>query len=79
MNIPKFNITTDGDLIIYTRNNSNSNNNLHNIFSMETLVTYQEQRIKAMEKHIKMLEDECKALYNQVDSCDGECKLTIVD
>jgi len=46
---------------------------------METLVTYQEQRIKAMEKHIKMLEDECKALYNQVDSCDGECKLTIVD
>mgnify|MGYP003976836575 CR=1 FL=1 len=75
----KFQLTTNGDLIIYPGDNSSSNNNLHNIFNMETLVTYQEQRIKAMEKHIKMLEDECKALYNQVDSCDGECKLTVLD
>ena len=79
MNIPKFNITTDGDLIIYTRNNSNSNNNLHNIFSMESLMTYQEQRIKAMEEHIQMLEEECKALYDQMDNCNGECKLTVTD
>lgn len=73
LNIPKFNITTDGNLIIYTRNNSNSNNNLHNIFSMETLVTYQEQRIKAMEDHIQMLEDECNALYSQINDCEGQC------
>ena len=75
----KFQLTTNGDLIIYPGDNSSSNNNLHNIFSMETLVTYQEQRIKAMEEHIKMLEDECKALYNQIDSCDGECRLTVLD
>ena len=75
----KFQLTTDGDLFVYTRNNNNSNNNLHNIFSMETLVTYQEQRIKAMEDHIKMLEDECNALYSQINDCEGQCKLTVID
>ena len=46
---------------------------------MESLMTYQEQRIKAMEEHIQMLEEECKALYDQMDNCNGQCKLTITD
>jgi hypothetical protein len=46
---------------------------------MESLMTYQEQRIKAMEEHIKMLEDECNALYSQIDNCNGQCKLTVTD
>jgi hypothetical protein len=75
----KFQLTTNGDLIIYPGDNSSSNNNLHNIFSMETLVTYQEQRIKAMEEHIQMLEDECNALYSQINDCEGQCKLTVID
>ena len=75
----KFQLTTNEDLIIYNLHNQNNNNNLNNNYSMESLVMFQQERIKALEEHIKMLEDECKALYNQVDSCDGECKLTIVD
>jgi hypothetical protein len=75
----KFQLTTNGDLIIHPGNNSSSNNNLYNIFSMETLVTYQEQRIKAMEEHIQMLEDECNALYSQINDCEGQCKLTVID
>ena len=46
---------------------------------MESLMTYQEQRIRAMEEHIQMLEDECKALYDQMDNCNGQCKETIID
>ncbi len=79
MNIPKFNITTDGDLIIYNLHNQNNNTNPNNYYRMESLMTYQEQRIKAMEEHIQMLEDECKALYDQMDNCNGQCKLTVSD
>jgi len=79
LNIPKFNITTDGDLIIYNLHNQNNNTNPNNYYRMESLMTYQEQRIKAMEEHIQMLEDECKALYDQMDNCNGQCKLTVSD
>jgi len=79
LNIPKFNITTNGDLIIYNLHNQNNNTNPNNYYSMESLMTYQEQRIKAMEEHIKMLEDECNALYSQIDNCNGQCKLTVTD
>ncbi len=75
----KFELTTDGDLIIYNLHNQSNNNNLNNYYSMESLMTYQEQRIRAMEEHIKMLEDECKALYDQMDNCNGQCKLTVTD
>ena len=75
----KFQLTTNGDLIIYNLHNQSNNNNLNNYYSMESLMTYQEQRIKAMEEHIKMLEDECKALYDQIDNCNGQCKETIID
>ena len=48
--------------------------------SMQVYFTDQWQgKIKAMEKHIKMLEDECKALYDQIDNCNGQCKETIID
>tara|TARA_R110002020_G_scaffold117987_2_gene269744 strand:+ start:823 stop:1053 length:231 start_codon:yes stop_codon:yes gene_type:complete len=75
----KFQLTTDGDLIIYNLHNQSNNNNLNNYYSMESLMTYQEQRIRAMEEHIQMLEEECKALYDQMDNCNGQCKLTITD
>ena len=75
----KFQLTTNGDLIIYNLHNQSNNNNLNNYYSMESLMTYQEQRIKAMEEHIQMLEEECKALYDQMDNCNGQCKLTITD
>ena len=77
MNTPKFNITTNGDIIIYTTSNNSDNDNQNNYYSMESLVTFQQQRIKALQEHIKMLEDECKALYNQVNDCD--CNLTVID
>ena len=64
---PKFNITTNGDLIITTYNNDNNTNNINN-YSMESLITFQQERIKAMEEHIKMLEEECNALYSQIDT-----------
>jgi hypothetical protein len=44
---------------------------------MESLVTFQQERIKAMEEHIQMLEDECNALYDQMNECD--CRLTVAD
>jgi len=44
---------------------------------MESLVTYQQQRIEALEEHVKMLEDECNALYSQMNECD--CRLTVAD
>ena len=75
----KFQLTTNGDLIIYNLHNQSNNNNLNNYYSMESLMTYQEQRIKAMEEHIQMLEKECKALYDQMDNCNGQCKETIID
>ena len=75
----KFQLTTDGDLFVYNLHNQSNNNNLNNYYSMESLMTYQEQRIRAMEDHIKMLEDECKALYDQMDNCNGQCKLTVTD
>lgn len=75
----KFKLATDGDLIIYDLHNQNNNTNFNNNYSMESLMTYQEQRIQAMEEHIKMLEEECKALYDQMDNCNGQCKLTITD
>ncbi len=77
MIIPKFKLTTNGDLIVYNLHNQNNNTNLNNNYSMESLVTFQQERIKALEEHMKMLEDECKALYSQISECD--CKLTIVD
>lgn len=73
---PKFKITTNGDLIITTYNNDNDINNA-NYYSMESLVTYQQQRIEALEEHVKMLEDECNALYSQMNECD--CRLTVAD
>ena len=77
MTIPKFNITTDGDIIIHTTSDNTDNNNQNNYYSMESLVEYQKQRIEALQDHIKMLEGECKALYNQIDECD--CHLTVID
>ena len=77
MNTPKFKLTTDGDIIIYTTPNNTDNDNQNNYYSMESLVTFQQQRIEALQEHIKMLEDECKALYNQVNDCD--CNLTVTD
>lgn len=77
MNTPKFKLTTDGDIIIYTTPDNTDSNNQNNYYSMESLVTFQQQRIEALQEHIKMLEDECKALYNQVNDCD--CNLTIAD
>ena len=77
MTIPKFNITTNGDIIIYTTPDNTDSDNQNNYYSMESLVTFQQQRIEALQEHIKMLEDECKALYNQVNDCD--CNLTIAD
>ena len=73
---PKFKITTNGDLIITTYNNDNDINNA-SYYSMESLVTYQQQRIEALEQHVKMLEDECNALYSQINECD--CRLTVTD
>ena len=46
----KFQLTTNGDLIIYNLHNQSNNNNLNNYYSMESLMTYQEQRIRAMEE-----------------------------
>lgn len=77
MNTPKFKLTTNGDIIIYTTFNNSDNDNQNNYYSMESLVEYQQQRIEALQDHIKMLEDECKALYNQVNDCD--CNLTVMD
>ena len=77
MNTPKFKLTTDGDIIIYTTPDNTDNDNQNNYYSMESLVTFQQQRIEALQEHIKMLEDECKALYNQVNDCD--CNLTVTD
>lgn len=76
MIIPKFKLTTNGDLIITTYNNDNDINNA-GYYSMESLVTFQQQRIEALEEHIKMLEDECNALYSQMNDCD--CNLTVID
>ena len=73
---PKFKITTNGDLIITTYNNDNEIKNA-SYYSMESLVTYQQQRIEALEEHVKMLEDECNALYSQMNECD--CRLTVAD
>ena len=77
MNTPKFKLTTDGDIIIYTTPDNTDSDNQNNYYSMESLVTFQQQRIEALQEHIKMLEDECKALYNQVNDCD--CNLTVTD
>jgi len=77
LNTPKFKLTTNGDIIIYTTFNNSDNDNQNNYYSMESLVEYQQQRIEALQDHIKMLEDECKALYNQVNDCD--CNLTVMD
>jgi prefoldin subunit 5 len=44
---------------------------------MESLVTFQQQRIEALEEHIQMLENECNALYSQINECD--CRLTVAD
>jgi septal ring factor EnvC (AmiA/AmiB activator) len=77
LNTPKFKLTTDGDIIIYTTPDNTDSDNQNNYYSMESLVTFQQQRIEALQEHIKMLEDECKALYNQVNDCD--CNLTIAD
>lgn len=76
MTIPKFKITTNGDLIINTYNYDDNTNSTNN-YSMESLVTFQQERIKAMEEHIQMLEDECNALYDQMNECD--CRLTVAD
>ena len=73
---PKFKITTNGDLIINTYNYDDNTNSANN-YSMESLVTFQQERIKAMEEHIQMLEDECNALYDQMNECD--CRLTVAD
>ena len=77
MNTLKFNLTTNGDIIIYTTSNNSDNDNQNNYYSMESLVTFQQQRIEALQEHIKMLEGECKALYSQINDCD--CHLTVMD
>ncbi len=67
MNTPKFNLTTSGELIVETINTDNQNDYKNNNYNMESLVNFQQQRIEALQEHIKMLEDECKALYEQID------------
>ena len=76
MTTPKFKITTNGDLIINTYNYDDNTNSTNN-YSMESLVTFQQQRIEALEEHIQMLENECNALYSQINECD--CRLTVTD
>ena len=77
MNTPKFKLTTDGDIIIYTTPDNTDSDNQNNYYNMESLVEYQQQRIEALQDHIKMLEGECKALYSQINDCD--CNLTVMD
>jgi len=77
LNIPKFKITTNGDLMVYTQHNSGDNNYNNNYYSMEELVEFQQQRIEALQSHIEFLEGECKALYSQLDDCD--CDLIVTD
>tara|TARA_Y100001937_G_scaffold63868_1_gene87468 strand:- start:423 stop:650 length:228 start_codon:yes stop_codon:yes gene_type:complete len=67
LNTPKFNLTTSGELIVETINTDNQNDYKNNNYNMESLVNFQQQRIEALQEHIKMLEDECKALYEQID------------
>jgi hypothetical protein len=67
LSTPKFNITTSGELIVETTNTDNQNHYKNNNYNMESLVTFQQQRIEALQEHIQMLEGECKALYDQLD------------
>ena len=60
----KFQLTTNGDLLIYNLHNQNNNNNLNNYYSMESLMTYQEQRIQECIKRVqKSSEQRQESLY----------------
>ena len=63
MNTLKFNITTDGDLLV---DNNTINETANFRGNKDDLIDYLNHRVEAMEKHIKFLESECNALYSQL-------------
>ena len=63
MNTQKYNITTDGELIV---KNDTINETPRFRGNKDDLIDYLNHRVKAMEKHIKFLESECNALYSQL-------------
>ena len=63
MNTQKYNITTDGELIV---KNDTINETPRFRGNKDDLIDYLNYRVKAMEEHIKFLESECNALYSQL-------------
>ena len=74
MNTLKFNITTDGDLLV---DNNTINETANFRGNKDDLIDYLNHRVEAMTNHIQMIEDECNALYSQMNECD--CRLTVAD
>jgi chaperonin cofactor prefoldin len=64
LNTLKFNITTNGELMVENKQINGSTVNFKG--SQDDLIEYLNHRVEAMEKHIKFLESECNALYNQL-------------
>ena len=63
MNTLKFNITTDGDLLV---DNNTINETANFRGNKDDLIDYLNHRVEAMTKHIEFLEEECDALYGQI-------------
>ena len=63
MNTQKYNITTDGELIV---KNDTINETPRFRGNKDDLIDYLNHRVNAMEEHIKFLESECNALYSQL-------------
>ena len=63
MNTQKYNITTDGELIV---KNDTINETPRFRGNKDDLIDYLNHRVKEMEEHIKFLESECNALYSQL-------------
>ena len=63
MNTQKYNITTDGELIV---KNDTINETPRFRGNKDDLIDYLNHRVNAMEEHIKFLESECNALYIQL-------------
>ena len=60
----KFNITTNGELMVEDKQINGSTVNFKG--SQDDLIEYLNHRVEAMEKHIEFLESECNALYSQL-------------
>tara|TARA_R100001460_G_scaffold9931_1_gene23597 strand:- start:2599 stop:2826 length:228 start_codon:yes stop_codon:yes gene_type:complete len=71
----KFNITTNGELMVQDKKINGSTVNFKG--SKDDLIEYLNHRVEAMTEHIQMLEGECNALYSQMNECD--CRLTVAD